>query len=197
MYGKKLMIFEKALLIALSVTLFAAAWAQKKQSELSADLIRLHVLAVSDDAREQEIKLLVRDAVTEYLAPMLEDAESSADARRIIAENLSGIEKAAKDAALGRKVSVTLSREYYPTREYESFTLPAGEYESLRVILGDGQGHNWWCVVFPPLCLNAADSERLRGVMDEDEYGMICEQDGYVLRFRILELWGELAEKLR
>ena len=195
MYGKKLMIFEKALLIALSITLIAAAWAQKKQTEISSNLIRLHVLAVSDDTLEQEIKLEVRDAVTDYLAPMLEGAGSSADARGIIAENMDGIEQAAKSASRGRDVTVTLSREYYPTREYESFTLPAGEYESLRVILGEGRGHNWWCVVFPPLCLNSADSERLRGVMDEDEYGIITEQSGYVLRFRILELWGELAEK--
>ena len=196
MYSKKLLVFEKALLIALSITLVAAAWAQKKQTEISSKLIRLHVLAVSDDAHEQEIKLRVRDAVTDYLAPVLEAAESSSDARKIIAENMEGIENAAKSASQGRSVTLTLSREYYPTREYEAFTLPAGEYESLRVILGEGQGHNWWCVVFPPLCLSLSDSEELREVMDEDEYGIITEQSGYVLRFRILELWGKLAEKL-
>ena len=196
MYSKKLLVFEKALLIALSITLVAAAWAQKKQTEISSKLIRLHVLAVSDDAHEQEIKLRVRDAVTDYLAPVLEAAESSSDARMIIAENMEGIENAAKSASQGRSVTLTLSREYYPTREYEAFTLPAGEYESLRVILGEGQGHNWWCVVFPPLCLSLSDSEELREVMDEDEYGIITEQSGYVLRFRILELWGKLAEKL-
>ena len=196
MYSKKLLVFEKALLIALSITLVAAAWAQKKQTEISSKLIRLHVLAVSDDAHEQEIKLRVRDAVTDYLAPVLEAAESSSDARKIIAENMEGIENAAKSASQGRSVTLTLSREYYPTREYEAFTLPAGEYESLRVILGEGQGHNWWCVVFPPLCLNLSDSEELREVMDGDEYGIITEQSGYVLRFRILELWGKLAEKL-
>lgn len=196
MYSKKLLVFEKALLIALSITLVAAAWAQKKQTEISSKLIRLHVLAVSDDAHEQEIKLRVRDSVTDYLAPVLEAAESSSDARKIIAENMEGIENAAKSASQGRSVTLTLSREYYPTREYEAFTLPAGEYESLRVILGEGQGHNWWCVVFPPLCLSLSDSEELREVMDEDEYGIITEQSGYVLRFRILELWGKLAEKL-
>lgn len=196
MYSKKLLVFEKALLIALSITLVAAAWAQKKQTEISSKLIRLHVLAVSDDAHEQEIKLRVRDAVTDYLAPVLEAAESSSDARKIIAENMEGIENAAKSASQGRSVTLTLSREYYPTREYEAFTLPAGEYESLRVILGEGQGHNWWCVVFPPLCLSLSDSEELREVMDGDEYGIITEQSGYVLRFRILELWGKLAEKL-
>ena len=154
--NKSLRAWEIAALMALSLALCAGTWAQARQQSISAALVRLHVIAVSDGAEEQEIKLEVRDAVLDYLTPVLENAEDQQQARQIITENLEGIAEAAGSAARGRQVSVTLSRESYPTRQYEGFTLPAGRYESLRVILGEGEGKNWWCVVFPPLCLSAA-----------------------------------------
>ena len=136
---KSLRAWEIAALMALSLTLCAGTWAQSRQQSISSALVRLHVIAVSDAAEEQEIKLEVRDAVLAYLTPVLEDAENQQQARQIITENLEGIAEAAGAAAQGRQVSVTLSRESYPTREYEGFTLPAGRYESLRVILGEGE----------------------------------------------------------
>ena len=74
--------------------------------------------------------------------------------------------------------------------------LPAGEYRSLRVILGEGQGQNWWCIAFPPLCLDAAQREQVKSVMSEDDYALISGAEGYELRFRIVELWGELMNML-
>ena len=96
----------------------------------------------------------------------------------------------------GRGVTVTLTRENYPTKSYEGFTLPAGEYDSLRVILGEGQGHNWWCIVFPPVCLSAAQADTVEEQLGEEDFRLISEDGGYELRFRALELWGELVEKL-
>lgn len=188
--------WEISLLLALCITLLAGTWASAKQTELSSSLVRLHVVAVSDDETEQAVKLRVRDAVLAYLSPSLANAKNADDARAIIASRLSGIGSAAETAAQGRPVRVTLSEEYYPTREYETFTLPAGKYESLRVILGEGQGHNWWCVVFPPLCLSAAGKTELATTMDDDDYGIVTESDGYVLKFRLLELWGELMGQI-
>lgn len=92
---------------------------------------------------------------------------------------------------------ITLGSEYYPTREYESFSLPAGQYSSLRVIIGEGQGHNWWCVVFPPLCVSATEQNRALDAMSEPERALITEANGYELRFRIVELWGELMELIK
>ena len=189
--NKSLRAWEIAALMALSLALCAGTWAQTRQQTISSALVRLHVIADSDAAEEQEIKLEVRDAVLAYLTPVLEEAESQQQARQIIRDNLEGIAQAAGSAARGRQVSVTLSRESYPTREYEGFTLPAGRYEYLRVILGQGQGKNWWCVVFPPLCLSAAESEKVQDVLNGEDLSIVTEEEGYVLRFRLVELWGE------
>ena len=192
----KLKIWETAALCALCVTLGVCAWAQGRQQDISSSLVRLHVIAASDETAEQELKLRVRDNVLEYLTPVLDKAESPEEAQRIINGELTSIKAAAEACAGGRSVSVTLGQEYYPTREYEGFTLPAGQYQSLRVILGEGKGHNWWCVVFPPLCVSAAEQNKALDAMSEPERGLITEADGYELRFRIVELWGELMELL-
>ena len=189
--NKSLRAWEIAALMALSLALCAGTWAQTRQQTISSALVRLHVIADSDAAEEQAIKLEVRDAVLAYLTPVLEEAENQQQARQIIRDNLEGIAQAAFSAAQGRQVSVTLSRESYPTREYEGFTLPAGRYESLRVILGQGQGKNWWCVVFPPLCLSAAESKKVQDVLNGEDLSIVTEEEGYVLRFRLVELWGE------
>lgn len=194
--ANRLRLWESALLLALCAALCAGTWAQRVQNEISGSLIRLHVLAVSDDETEQAIKLRVRDAVLEYITPLLDSAESSAEAGRIIRSRLPEIRAAAQAAAGGREVSVTLSRESYPTREYNGFALPAGQYESLRVILGSGEGHNWWCVVFPPVCVSAAQAGELEGVLDSECCGIVTGEDGYELRFRLLEVWGELMNRL-
>ena len=190
--NKSLRAWEIAALMALSLALCAGTWAQARQQSISSALVRLHVIAVSDGAEEQEIKLEVRDAVLDYLTPVLENAEDQQQARQIITENLEGIAEAAGSAARGRQVSVTLSQESYPTRQYEGFTLPAGRYESLRVILGEGEGKNWWCVVFPPLCLSAAESEEVQSVLNGEDLSIVTEEEGYVLRFKLVELWGKL-----
>lgn len=92
---------------------------------------------------------------------------------------------------------MTLGRENYPTRQYGGFSLPAGSYTSLRVVLGEGKGHNWWCVVFPPLCLTAAQAETAMETLPEGDVKLISGKDGaVVLKFRIVELWGELKNWL-
>ena len=192
----KLKTWELAALCALCVSLCVGTWAQGRQRDISSSLVRLHVIAASDEKGEQELKLRVRDNVLEYLTPVLDGADSPEDAQRIINEELPNIKAAAEECAEGRRVRVTLGAEYYPTREYESFSLPAGQYQSLRVILGEGEGHNWWCVVFPPLCVSAAEQNKALDAMSEDERALITEADGYELRFRIVELWGELMQLL-
>ena len=125
-------------------------------------VIRLHVLANSDSDYDQQLKLKVRDGILEVAAELSEQAADVDEAREILADNLDSITAAAEDV-LEREgsdytVSVTLTRENYPTREYGSLRLPAGEYTSLRVLIGSAEGHNWWCVLFPQLCLSPAVS---------------------------------------
>ena len=197
MKSNKLKIWESSLLIALCIGLFAGVWAQGRQSSISSGLVRLHVIAVSDAEYEQQLKLRVRDAVLDFLAPKLSAAESPAQAKELISANLLSIAEAAASAAEGRQVSVSLSRECYPSRVYEGFTLPAGSYASLRIVLGEGKGQNWWCIAFPPLCLDAAQCEQLQSVMSEEDFAIVSSREGYELRLRIVELWGQLTNRLK
>ena len=182
--------WEISLLLALCVTLCASCWAGGRSAAIAGSLVRLHVIADSDDEYEQSLKLRVRDSVLECLTPLLDGAEDAGEARDIIARSLPEVRRAAEGAAEGRAVAVELSREGYPTREYGAVTLPAGVYDSLRVTLGAGEGRNWWCVVFPPLCASAAGYEQALAALGEN--GELLTAGGEVeIRFRLVELWGE------
>lgn len=189
--------WELALLIALCLSCLSGVWAQAAQREIAGQMVRLHVLAVDDSPEEQAVKLRVRDAVLAYLAPELEGVQEKTEAMERLTACQNGIRQAAETAAEGRPVTVTLSEEYYPTRVYDGFSLPAGRYTSLRVVLDQGEGHNWWCVVYPPLCITAAQaSAQAIETLSADTARIITEEDGYEIRFKILEFWGELTEKL-
>lgn len=193
---RKLRPWELALLLALCFTLLCGTWAQGRQQVLAGKLVRLHVIAASDADEAQAVKLQVRDAVLAYLEPKLADVTDVDAAQEIIAANLDGVAQAARTVTPDA-VTVTLGPERYPTREYETFSLPAGVYTSLRVTLGAGEGHNWWCVIFPPLCMESSLSDRAVETLSDDDVKLITEDgDGYVLRFHLLELWGKLTELL-
>lgn len=196
---RSLRIWELAALLALSISLCAGAWAEARQSSISSRLIRLHVIAASDETQEQEIKLRVRDAVLEYLAPRLDGATDAEAARELIAANTDGIAKAAESAAEGRTVRVTLGRERYPTRRYDGFALPAGEYESLRVILGEGEGHNWWCVAFPPLCVASATEHatELSDVLTDSQQAIVEQPQKYEVRLKVVEWVEDIGNAIR
>ena len=194
--SRHLYIWELAGLFALCAVLLSGLWAEGRQASIAGSLVRLHVLAVSDSAEEQAVKLRVRDAVLECLAPRLAKVRDADEAGAVLASSLDLIRSAAEGAAGGRAVRVSLGEERYPTRDYAGFTLPAGRYRSLRVVLGEGQGHNWWCVVFPPLCLAAAEKEAMQPVMNPEDYALITREEGWEIRFRIVELWGELLNRL-
>ena len=196
MEKRRLKTWESAALLALCLTLLWGTWAQARQASIASGLVRLHVIAVSDDETEQALKLQVRDAVLDYLRPRLAEAGTRDRARAILAQDLEGIAAAAERVSRGRTVTVSLGPERYPLRRYGGFTLPAGRYESLRVTLGEGKGHNWWCVVFPTLCLEAVESESLHGAMDGEDYALVTGQEGYSLRFWLVERWGELVAAL-
>ena len=192
--AKVLKIWESSLLLALSFSLCLGTWAGARQSSISSSLVRLHVLAHSDSAPEQALKLQVRDAVLAYISPKLEGAETVQEARGILEKEMQGIALAASAVAQGRQVQVSLGEESYPTRAYEGFSLPAGRYESLRVSIGEGAGQNWWCIVFPPVCLSAVQSEPVAEAMNKQDYALVSSQEGWEWRFKTVELWGELME---
>lgn len=197
----KLKIWECALLMALCITLLSGLWAQAAQNRLAGELVRLHVVAVSDSERDQAIKLKVRDAVLDYLAPKLEGLQSTQSALNVISGELDTLQFIAKTvtALEGESCSVSaeLARESFPTRYYDTFSLPAGDYVSLRITLGDGGGKNWWCVVFPPLCVNSVETEDAFGELSEENEKLIKTEDGeYVLKFRIIEIFENIRRNL-
>ena len=190
---------ELALLIGLALSLLWGTWADRTQQELSEKVLRLHVLANSDSAEDQALKLKVRDSVVEKASEILTGCPDRESAEQRLTEALPELEEAARKriAAEGETQHVTaeLRPTRFPTREYESFTLPAGEYLALRVVIGQGAGHNWWCVVFPPLCAETtsdlAETAMAAG-LTEDEVALITESDGYQLKLKALELWEKL-----
>ena len=202
-HGYKLKFFEIALLIGLAVFLTSGALALRTQDELADKVVRLHVLANSDSEEDQALKLRVRDAVLEQATAILEQSADRREAESRLRGQILELERiAAKEiAAEGYDYPVTVNLENtdFPTKEYDGFTLPAGEYLALRVIIGEGQGRNWWCVVFPPLCTAASadvPASALAAGFSEEEVGLITEEDQcYVLKFKAVEWWETLKEK--
>ncbi len=191
-------IFSLVVLILAAMMLTAGTILQRQQMELADKLVRLHVVADSDSEEDQRVKLQVRDAVLSETQALLRDAE---DPRAALQNNLSRIEDAA-NACLRQQGSsdravVTMARELFPTREYETFSLPAGTYTALRVTIGSGQGHNWWCVVFPSICVSASAEEFEEAAqtagLTEGEIQLITESsEGYELKFKSMELVQKL-----
>ena len=202
--SNRLLPLELALLLALAASAVWGAWSLGRQEDLSGRLIRLHVIANSDDAADQELKLQVRDRVLQEAEAVLAGAGSREEAERALTAALPRLEDAAarEIAAQGAVFGVTasLERTAFPTRDYGTFALPAGEYTALRIVIGEGRGRNWWCVVFPPLCTAAAtDLEETAvsfGLEQDDVELMDAEEPAYVLRFRSLELWDMLRRWL-
>lgn len=184
-------LIEGAVLLLGCAVLLTGVWASARQRVLSEKVVRLHVLAASDAPADQETKLQVRDAVLTLVEPCLAEVSDAREAEARLYDLLPELQTLAESVS-GQSAEVRLSREAYPTREYEGFSLPAGVYSSLRVVLGEGQGRNWWCVVYPPLC-SAGLSEIAETALTEDEVKLITECDrGFEVRFRIVEWWGKL-----
>ena len=199
---KTVTLYLFTLLIALTVLL---ALPTHGEEQIYEDVLRLHVLANSDSEEDQALKLAVRDEILSVYGTALSKTGNKEEATSVAVSLLPEIEKtaAAKINALGYNypVRVSLDTEYYTTRVYGDLTLPAGEYLSLRVVIGEGAGQNWWCVLYPPLCLSLATDD---GKTAEDsvpvgltptEYRLISDHDGeYALKFKVLEwLEGEFG----
>ena len=163
------------------------------------ELLRLHVVGASDSAADQEVKLLVRDAVLASLEDGLRDLTDVDAAVDYVSRMLPRVEAAANRclaaAGFSDTVAVSLTEEAFPTRDYDNFSLPAGVYRALRVVIGEGEGKNWWCVVFPQLCMAGEDFVETASVA-----GLSPELTGtlegeYELRFWVLEKWGEMKNR--
>ena len=175
---------------------FAAACGQ-----LPRDVVRLHVVANSNGAEDQAVKLLVRDAVLEEAARWYQGAGSMEEASPQLCTHLQSIAGAARqvlgEQGVGYSATAQMTEMYFPTRDYGDFRLPAGRYRTLRVTLGEGAGKNWWCVVFPSLCLPAATQEEALLTLPEGERQVVEGGQDVQVKLKAVELWESLREWLR
>lgn len=203
----KLHHWELALLLGVAVAAMLGAWLNVQQSDLADKVIRLHVIANSDSPADQALKLEVRDRILSEAGDLFSQGLSRDEAEKAITERLGDLATAGADVVgeegYGYAVAASLEQDvWFPTKEYTDFALPAGDYTALRVVIGDGGGKNWWCVVFPPLCLGSVTETTAEtaaaGGFSEDDISLITgENEGYVVKFKAMELWDEFQNWLK
>lgn len=161
--------------------------------EIRDNIIRLHIVANSDSQTDQEIKLKVRDAILNESSLIFDDSITIENAKELIEPALCDIEAVANSVIESNghkyKAHAYLTNEFFDTRVYEDFTLPAGKYLALKIVLGEGNGKNWWCIMFPSLCLPAAEQKTdINDVFSAEQIKIISGSDKYKIKFKIIEI---------
>lgn len=205
---RQLKLWEVSLIFGILVALVLSCWLNQRSQEqldLAEAVIRLHVVANSDSDDDQALKLEVRDAV---LTKIQEFYPENADLNLVLTQLDSNLEEiqavgqaVVTDYGYDYIVQTELTQSYFPTKDYDDFSLPAGNYTALKITLGEGDGQNWWCVAFPPLCLGATsetvEEAQTAGLFTADQVALITQSDQtYILKFKSIELLGMLQENL-
>ena len=193
--------WEAALLVGVAVAMLWGVWLDREQAALADKVIRLHVLANSDSEADQALKLRVRDRILAEAADLFAPGETVAQARETLTLALPALAEAGAEVVReeGYEYAVSASLEenvWFPTKQYTDFALPQGSYTALRVVIGEGGGRNWWCVVFPPLCLGSVtetteEAAALGDLSESDVALMTGEDEGYVVKFKAIGLWED------
>ena len=184
--------------MAFSCTYFTASAGTVKE-----DVVRLHILANSNSEIDQEVKLKVRDALLETNASILSDSVTKENAKEHFESSkdilLKTAKKTLKENGFNYNVKITLQEEYFNTRSYGNLTFPAGQYTALKIVLGNGEGKNWWCVMFPPLCVPTADgletNETTADYLTKSGEKIVNGGEKYIVKFKFLEIYEELRDK--
>ena len=211
---KKIILFILSVFILIGFA-FSSSWTSvsASQESISNKIIRFHVIANSDTDTDQAVKLKVRDGILSHLSLKLKDSKSVEESKTILKNNdavvLNIAKQIIKENGYSYKVISDLSRENFPVKSYGPITLPQGNYQAYRIIIGSGKGHNWWCVMFPPLCfvditksqvaINKTQAD-MKKVLTNDEYSLVDntipstekEKDNYVIKFKVVELFDEI-----
>lgn len=196
---KTLLRIEISLLIALIIcgALNINAFSQQCDN-IREKMLRMHVIANSDSEEDQKLKLKVRDAVLSAGKEVFDGSVTAIEAKEKITPYIDYLENIAletiKNEGFDYNVKIIVQKEYFNTRTYEnSVTLPAGYYTAVKVIIGEGKGQNWWCVMFPPMCLPTAVAEcEISDVLTEDETEIVTETEKYKFKFKIVEFFEEI-----
>lgn len=194
--------FNLVLAITLLLSfIFSCTSFAKQCGEIRGEVLRLHILANSDSDADQALKIKVRDAVLAEGADIFDGASDLLTAQNNIEAQTGRLKEIAehtiRENGYSYPVSVVIGKEYFNTRTYDDVTLPAGQYNAVRVLIGTGEGKNWWCVMFPPMCLPAAESEAtIDQVLTEEGTKLVKSNPKYEVRFKIIEIFEELKDKL-
>lgn len=190
----------------------ASSYSERISTGLADSMIRLHVVANSNSVNDQLLKLKVRDKVLDYTKILLKDSTDIDDAQRIISQNLENISNFIKnymnENCINYGVKVVLGEFPFPTKTYGDIVLPAGNYQALKVLIGEASGNNWWCVLFPPLCFVDAThgmmtddiKQRLKDNLTQDEYDIITKANSDIpikIKFKVVELFHTSRIKIR
>lgn len=171
------------------------------QPSIASKILRFHVLANSDSDEDQAVKEKVRDAVGVYLQPLLEESESLDETKQIIGKNIRNIITVAENTLVENgydyEVTARVTRTDFPEKTYGAYTFPKGEYEALQIIIGEGEGQNWWCVLYPNMCFRGSvfeviedeAGEALREVLSPWEYADVFDSGEVQVRFKFLEFF--------
>jgi len=169
--------------------------------QIRGSVLRLHVLANSDSDEDQALKLKVRDKLLIEADSLFADDSTEEEALSVAKENLSLLQKVAEDEIAENGydygVKVEIGEAYFNTRVYDTFTLPAGNYEAVRVLIGEAKGKNWWCVMFPPVCIPAAMPDAsISDVLDENQTDIVENSNSYQIRFKTVEVFEKAKNYL-
>lgn len=193
---------EKAIIFGLVLTVSAAMLSQFSQFSAQCDdirskVLRLHILANSDSGADQQLKIKVRDRILTASSELFKKSANKEEAEKNVRANLDKIKKTAQDEVkregFDYPVNAELVNMYFTTRTYDTVTLPAGNYDAVRITIGKAEGHNWWCVLFPSLCIPAAsDKQKVGDVLDKDETQIVTNPDSVVVKFKAVEVFEQV-----
>lgn len=194
---KKEIKFAVALALAVSILLSLSSF-EARCEELRQNVFRLHIIANSNSEFDQALKLKVRDAVINETGDIYDRCLDLKSAKEAAIKNKERIYNAAKsvinDAGMDYEVEIEIDTAFFDTRHYETFSLPAGEYEALNIRIGEAKGKNWWCVMYPSLCIASSGAE-ITDVVSEDSAEIANNPQNYVMRFKIVEIYEKLRER--
>ena len=195
--SKKLFIYSS---IFLTLIIFTSSFSSvvRDSENISQKVFRFHILANSDEEYDQNLKLTVRDELLCYSNSLFNSCSNVDEAILIAKENVSNFNHIAKEVILKNgydySVKTYVTKEYFNTRVYDNYTLPAGLYDSLKVVIGSGEGHNWWCVMFPAVCLSSS-ADDFGDYLNEDEKALI--DDKYIIKFKAIEIYESIKNKIK
>lgn len=192
------MLFKSSCVAFVLAAIFSLLPFQAACADISNEVFRLHIIANSDSAFDQSVKLKVRDRILAYTEALYRQAQSRDEAEQATAAHLQELADLAaaqlRESGTPCRVRAEIVRMHFDTRHYESYTLPAGMYDALRITLGNGKGHNWWCVMFPSLCINTGTEgdRKTRETFGEKEYNIV-KNEKQEYKFFVVELFERLV----